>query len=188
MTSISGNDVHDLLNVYDFSVFRHVADVAGGRGHTLAAILDRYPRLTGTLLDVPHAIAGARTALAGSRVADRITCIEGDFFAAIPAGGDAYLLKHVVRDWDDARAVEILKNVRKVVPPDGRLLVAESPVPPGDEPGFAKLLDLEMLLFTEQGRERTPDEYRSLFAHAGFELTDVTPTAGSIAMIEGRPA
>ena len=188
MTSISSNEVRALLDAYDFSSCRHVVDVAGGRGHVLAAILARTPQLRGTLVDLPHAIAGARAALAGSPVVDRISFVEGDFFSAIPAGGDAYFLKHIVHDWDDERAITILKNIRKVIPQDGRLLVAEGIVPPGDAPAFAKVLDLEMLLVTAQGRERTHDEYRAVFASAGFELSRVVPTAAEIAMIEGRPA
>jgi SAM-dependent methyltransferase len=188
MTSISGSEIPALLEAYDFSGFTHVVDVAGGRGHVLAAILERNPRLTGTLFDLPYAIAGARKALAGSSVMDRITFVGGDFFGAIPPGGDAYVLKHIVHDWDDPESLRILANIRKVVPPHGRLLVAECVVPPGDGPSLAKLLDLEMLVLTAQGRERTDDEYRALFARAGFELTRVVPTAGEIAMVEGRPA
>jgi SAM-dependent methyltransferase len=188
MTSVSGTEIRALLEAYDFSGFTHVVDVAGGRGHVLAAILERNPPIAGTLFDLPYAIAGARKALAGSPVADRVAFVEGDFFGTIPAGGDAYFLKHIVHDWDDPEALRILANVRKVVPPDGRLLVAECVVPPGDGPAFAKLLDLEMLVLTVQGRERTADEYRALFARAGFELTRIVATAGEIGMVEGRPA
>jgi ubiquinone/menaquinone biosynthesis C-methylase UbiE len=188
MTSISGNEIRALLEAYDFSGFTHVVDVAGGRGHVLAAILERNSKILGTLFDLPHAIAGARKALAGSPVAGRVSFVEGDFFGAIPAGGDAYFLKHIIHDWDDPECLKILANVRKVVPPHGRLLVAECVVPPGDGPSFAKLLDLEMLVLTAQGRERTGEEYRDLFARAGFELTRIVPTAGDVAMVEARPA
>ena len=121
-------------------------------------------------------------------VSGRCQAIGGVFLKSVPTGGDAYMLKHIIHDWDDERCVRILSNIRKVIPPDGTLLVHEMVVPPGGAPHFAKLLDLEMLLMTQGGRERTEAEFAALFARAGFKLTRVVPTQSPLSVVEGKPA
>jgi len=188
MTGISAPHVHAILAAYDFSSFTHLVDVAGGRGHVLAAVLRAHPKLRGTLFDVAYSIEGAREQLAAaSDLAGRVELVEGDFFASVPAGADAYFLKNIIHDWDDERSTVILRNCRRAIAPSGKLLVAEFVLADDDEPSFGKLLDLEMLLFAPQGRERTQAEYRRLLAGAGFELGRVISTATGIGLIEARP-
>jgi hypothetical protein len=118
-------------------------------------------------------------------VGDRCTAVSGDFFRAVPAGGDAYIMKHIIHDWDDDRSLTILRNIHTVLAgvPNGRVILLESVVQTGNVPDFGKLIDIEMLLFPG-GRERTADEFAALFARAGFELTRIVPTASALSVIE----
>jgi hypothetical protein len=139
------------------------------------------------LLDLPEVVAGANNTLAPYGLDGRCKIIGGDFFQAVPAGADAYMLKHIIHDWDDERALRILRNIRKAIQPTGRLLVVEVVIAPGNEPSYGKLLDLEMLVIPG-GRERTSDEYRDLFAGAGFRLAEIHETTAPTSIIEGVPA
>lgn len=113
--------------------------------------------------------------------------MPGDFFNAVPAGADTYVLKLVLHDWDDARAARILRNVRDVIIPEGRLIIIEAVIPPGDEYHHAKFLDMNMLVLTEGGRERTEEEYRMLLGEAGFTLARVVPTSSPLSVVEAIP-
>ncbi len=175
-----------IVEAYDFSSLRTLVDVGGGYGALLVAILTAHPRLRGILYDLPHVIAGARPRLTAAAVTDRCDAIAGDFFAAVPDGGDGYLLKHILHDWDDDRCIAILKNCRRVMPSDGRLLVVEVIIPPSNEPDYGKYLDLNMLVLLT-GRERTEAEYRKLFEATGFALSQVVATSSEVSVIEGRP-
>jgi SAM-dependent methyltransferase len=174
--------------IYDFSRLTTIVDVGGGRGALLAAILQANPHLRGILFDAPHVIAGAQPALEAQGVADRCELVGGDFFAALPPGGDAYLLKWILVSWDDERAVTILQNCRRALRADGKLLVIERIIPPGNEPCFGKLADLNLLVMY-RGRHRTEAEYRTLFARAGFALSRIIPTNSptEFSVIEGVP-
>lgn len=119
-------------------------------------------------------------------LADRCESVGGDFFETVPANGDAYLMKMIVHDWDDARAIAILKNVRKAMAPNGRVLLVEAVIPPGNAPSPGKLLDVNMLVMTG-GRERTEEEFRDLYRKSGFELVRVVPAHPTASIIEGRP-
>ncbi|HLE28700.1 MAG TPA: methyltransferase [Anaerolineales bacterium] len=160
--------------------------LGGAYGALLVAILTAHPRLRGILYDLPHVIAGARPRLTAAAVTDRCDAIAGDFFAAVPNGGDSYLLKHLLHDWDDDRCIAILKNGRRAMPGDGRLLVVEVIIPPNNEPDYGKYLDLNMLVLL-RGQERTEAEYRKLFAATGFALSRVVATPAEVSVIEGRP-
>jgi ubiquinone/menaquinone biosynthesis C-methylase UbiE len=175
-----------IVDAYDFSSIGTLVDVGGGYGTLLVAILTAHPRLRGVLYDLPHVIAGARPRLTATEVTDRCDAIAGDFFAAVPDGGDSYLLKFILHDWDDDRCIAILKNCRRVMPIDGRLLVVEVIIPPNNEPGYGKYLDLNMLVLLT-GRERTEAEYRKLFEATGFALARVVATPSEVSIIEGRP-
>jgi O-methyltransferase domain/Dimerisation domain len=173
---------------YDFSGLATVVDVGGGRGALLAAILQANPHLRGILFEAPQAIATAGPALKAQGVADRCELVAGDFFDTLPAGADAYILKWILVSWDDERAVTILQNCHRAMPATGRLLVVERIIPPGNEPFYGKLADLNLLvLYT--GRHRTEAEYRTLFARAGFALSRIIPTHSptEFSVIEGRP-
>jgi O-methyltransferase domain len=186
MTDNSRRNAPAVADAYDFGRFQQLVDVAGGHGLLLATILQRFPNLKGVLFDLPEVIAGAKDTLTPYRLDDRCEVIGGSFFEAVPAGADGYMLKHIIHDWDDERALTILQNIRKAIQPSGRLLVVEVVIAPGNEPSFGKLLDLEMLVLPG-GRERTSDEYRDLFAGAGFKLADIHETAAPTSIIEGMP-
>lgn len=164
-----------IVAAYDFSGFRTIVDVGSGKGSLMAAILKAYPRMGGVLFDHPQVIAGARDLLEREGVAARCELVAGDFFASVPEGGEAYLLKSIIHDWDDARAATILQNCHRAMKGQGKLLVIERLIPPGNEPSYVKLLDLQMMVLLG-GRERTEAEYRALFAAVGFRLTRVIPT------------
>jgi hypothetical protein len=187
MTDNSRQSSPAVAQAYDFGKFRQLVDVAGGRGLLLGTILQHYPQLRGVLFDLPSVIAGAHGTLASFGLDGRCQTVGGDFFQSVPEGADAYILKHIIHDWDDERSVTILRNVRKAIDRSGRLLVIEPVIAPGNEPSFGKLLDLEMLVIPG-GRERTAEEYRELFAAAGFQLAQIHRTAAPPSVIEGVPA
>jgi hypothetical protein len=118
-------------------------------------------------------------------MSDRCEQVGGDFFKAIPVEADAYLMRHILHDWDDEKAGLILRNIRTSMPEGARLLVVEYVLPPGNQPSFGKLLDLNMLLLPG-GVERTVEEFRRLYAGAGFRLTRVVPTGGDLCVVEGE--
>jgi hypothetical protein len=154
--------------------------VADGRNTLLAAILRARPGLRGVLFDQPHVVAGAA-------LPERCRAVAGSFFEAVPAGADLYTLKDILHDWDDERALAILRTVRAAIPDHGRLLVIERALPPGDEPAPGKLVDITMLLITG-GRERTRDEYGRLLGRAGLRLASVAPTAAGTDVLVASPA
>lgn len=171
---------------YDFSPFGTVVDVGGNQGTLLTAILRSQPRVRGILFDLPHVVADAEEPLTAAGVADRCARVGGDFFEAVPAGGDAYVLASILHDWDDDRCVAILRRCREVMPDHGKLLVVELVLPEADEPFFGKWVDLHMLVMAS-GRERTDAEYGTLFRAAGFELARVVPTPAGASIVEGVP-
>ena len=187
MTSFSANVAPAAVQAYDFSGIATLVDVAGGHGMVLATILRQHPQMRGVLFDVEHVLAGNRLAELG--VQARVDVVAGDFFKAVPAGGDAYIMKHIIHDWDDEKATIILRNIRTALrgKPDGRLILLESVLQPGNEPDLGKLIDLEMLLLPG-GKERTAEEFGALFARAGFALTRVVPTQSPLSVIEARLA
>jgi len=186
MTSISLDGARAVVAAYDFRDVRQLVDVGGGHGFLLASILKANPHLKGVVFDLPHAAEGARSLLRAEGLSDRAEVASGSFLESVPEGGDAYIMKHIIHDWDDARATVILRSCRRAIVSGGKLLVVEQLVSPPNEPHFAKLLDLEMLVLAPGGRERTVDELRKLFASAGFELTRIVPTEGPLSVVEGR--
>jgi len=184
MTSLSKMVSKAVVEAYDFSSIVKLADIAGGHGSLLSAILRANPHLKGLLFDVPQVIAGAHAHVEAEGLGQVIELASGNFFESVSGGADAYMMKHIIHDWDDARALSILKNCHRAMPEDGKLLLVEMVVPEGNEPHFAKIQDLEMML-SPGGLERTGDEYRALFAAAGFELTRIIPTASPMSVIEG---
>ena len=187
MTAFSANVMPAVLKAYDFSGIGTLVDVAGGHGHVLTSVLRNYPQMRGVLFDLEHVVAGSGPLLAASGVQNRVRAESGDFFKAVPAGGDAYIMKHIIHDWDDERAVAILSNIRKALEgkPQGRVILLEAVLAAGNAPDFAKLLDLEMMLFPG-GRERTAEEFGALFNRAGFTLTMVVPTESMLSVVEAR--
>ena len=180
MTSISDRAAAAILQAYDFSRFATVVDVAGGRGALLAAILARHSALRGVLFDQPHVVA--RADLAG--VEDRCDIIGGDMFSEVPAGGDAYLMKAILHDWEDPQAHAILRACRRVMPSSGTLIVVERLLDAADQ--HVAFSDLNMMV-GPGGLERTAGEYAELLGAAGFRLTKTVPTATEWAVIEAVP-
>jgi hypothetical protein len=172
-----------LLEAYDFSACRSLVDVGGGNGHVLAAVLERYPALRGVVLEQPPMAPCAREHLASRGVADRAEVAEGDFFAAVPAGHDTYLLKNVLHDWDDEDAARILGSCRAAMAPGARLLVLEAVLRDDNEASPAKWIDLHMMTVLG-GLERTEPEWGALLAATGFRLTRVVPLRGAISALE----
>lgn len=188
MTDISRTEIPLIVGAYDFTGVRTLVDVGGNQGSLLASFLKANPGLQGVLFDVPDLVAGAAAGPLGSpELAGRWKAVGGDFFTSVPEGGDAYILKNVLDDWDDARCTTILRNIRKAMAPNGRVLVVDFLV--RSEPGLdiAKWVDLNMLLVTDGGRERTEAEFAALLAAGGFTLTRVVPTPLPIVFVEGRP-
>ncbi len=185
MTSLSTMETDPVLNAYDFSAFDTVVDVGGGLGRLLAAILTNYPRLRGILFDAESVVADAPDVLDASGVADRCTVVGGSFFESVPAGGDAYLMKHIIHDWDESKVLEILRNVRSAMRTGAKLLAVEFVVPEDDREHISKVLDLEMLLIGA-GRERTAGEYADLLRRADFRLNRVIPTVGPVSIVEAQ--
>jgi hypothetical protein len=187
MTGANNRATRAALDAYDLSGVGTVADIGGGLGTNLTAVLDRYPTMRGVLFDQPHVVERARPVLAAAGVADRCRVEGGDFFKAVPRGADAYMLGHIIHDWDDAKAGAILDTLRRATSAAAKLLLVEYVVPEGDGPAFGKWIDLHMMV-AAGGQERTEAEYRRLFAAHGFRLTRVVPTAHDVSVVEGVPA
>ena len=187
MTGIHGPETQAMLDAYDFTGVGVLADIGGGNGSTLVGILERHPEMRGILFDLPGVVERAGAGIEAAGLQGRCEVVGGSFFEAVPGGADAYLLRHIIHDWDDERATAILRTVRRAMGEGARLLVVEGVIPPGDEPSFAKLLDLTMLV-APGGLERTEEEYRRLYEAAGFRLRRIVPTAAGVDVIEGEPA
>jgi len=158
-----------------FATTRHVVDVGGGRGAVLTALLARWPELRGTLFDLPHVVASPHERLAeGGDLAARASLVGGDFRVAVPSGADCYVIKHVLHNWDDAMCLRILEHCAESLAPGGRVLVVEGIVLAGVSQDRTRLLDLEMMVVTEGGRERRKPEFRKLFKKAGLKMGTVT--------------
>ena len=188
MTSYSSVTAAAILKAYDFSEIQCLADVGGGRGKLLGSILKQYPQMRGVLFDLPNVVSGAQGAGHLAEVQDRARTESGSFFERVPAHCDAYILKHIIHDWDDQRCRTILSLIREQLPPHGRVLVCEMVVPQEPGPAPAKALDIEMLVCTCGGKERTADEFTQLFASAGLRLVRILPTETPVCVIEARPA
>jgi O-methyltransferase domain len=184
-----------LINAYDFSSIQTLVDVGSSTGTLTIPLLQHCPELQAVFFDLPHVIANAQQTLDSTILNDpnfknlrqRCHLISGDFFKSIPTGGDAYILKHILHDWDDDRCLTILRNCRQAMTPQSRLLVIERIVPLGNEPSPAKLNDLEMLVLTPGGRERTEAEFIQLFQAADFTLVQIHPTDSPLYIIEATP-
>jgi hypothetical protein len=172
-----------IAGAYDFSRFERMVDVGGGHGLLLAGILSANPRLCGVLYDLPAVVAGA-SALRQEPISQRCEIIGGDFFQGVPAGADAYLLKGIIHDWNDEAALKILKNCRRAIRPDGKLLVVEAVLTGSTDPATA-LMDMLMMVLTS-GQERTESEFQSLLQEAGFSMVQVI-RAARVSIIESQP-
>ena len=187
MIGFHGDEPVAVARAYDFSAFKTVVDVGGGTGNLLAAILSSHSRPRGVLFDRPHVVADAPAVLKARGVEERVTIEGGNFFEAVPAGGDIYVLSHVIHDWTEEQCLSILRGCRKVMKPDGRLLIVEMVLPAGDTPHPGKVLDMVMLVFPG-GQERTEAEYGTLLAKAGFRMNRVVTTESAVSIVEAVPS
>jgi predicted O-methyltransferase YrrM len=187
MTSQTKPVARAVAGKYDFSSLASIMDVGGGEGASAIEILTAHSHLKGAVFDQPAVAAKATAAIAEAGLSERCKAIGGDFFASIPAGHDAYLLKYILHDWHDEECIAILRSCRRAMSADGRLLVVEAIMPPGNDSSFGKTQDINMLI-NVGGSERTEAEYRALYEAAGFELTRCIPVMGELHVIEGTPA
>ena len=186
--AMTGNDMDAaaIVAAHDFSPYKKIVDVGGGHGAMLARILDQSTRSYGVLFDTPQVVAGAAGAIDVHIGQGRAEKVAGDFFAGVPAGGDAYVLKWIVHDWDDERAITILRNCRQAMAPDGRVLLMETVIPARNALWSAARIDIIMLLFYG-GAERTEAEYADLLQKAGLVLVKSIPTARPFSILEAVP-
>ena len=187
MTGVFGREPTLVAEAYDFSVFDSIVDIGGNNGNALSLILNRYPGLHGVVFDQPHVITEAESLLAERGMSDRIAVQTGNFFESVPAGFDAYILSHIIHDWDDNKSVQILKNCRKGINPGGRLLILEWVLPEGDTPHVAKVVDINMMMLTG-GEERTGKQYERLLEKAGFRMSRIIATESECSIVEAEPA
>jgi hypothetical protein len=186
MVGYHGAEPPAVARAYDFSGFKTIVDVGGATGNMLAAILSQHPAPRGVLYDRPHVVTAAPALLKARGIEARVAIEQGDFFERVPAGGDAYLLSHIIHDWNEEQCLTILGHCRKVMPPDGRLLIVETVLPAGDTPHQGKVQDMVMLVFPG-GQERTEAEYGSLLGRAGFRLNRVVSTESIVSVVEALP-
>jgi SAM-dependent methyltransferase len=178
--------VPSILKMYDFSGFNTVVDVGGGYGQLLIEILKNNPNARGILFDLPKVVEGARNSISNSGVAERITLIAGDCFDKIPEGGDGYVLKSFINNWEDHDAVKVLNNCRRAMSPDGKLIVIEPVLLPANEPDYGKLMDLQLLVL-QKSRERTKEDFENLLGLSGFSMRSIFRTESEFSVIEAVP-
>lgn len=187
MVAFHGAEAHAIATAYDFSGLKTIVDVGGATGNLLTAVLSSAPGSRGILYDLPHVLRDAPALIQSRGMIDRITIEGGSFFERVPAGGDAYMLSHVIHDWSEPQCLTILGHCRRAMSPSSRLLIIEMVLPPGNTPHPGKMLDM-MMLVGPGGRERTEEEYRELLKQAGFRLTRVVPTESAASVVEAVPA
>jgi hypothetical protein len=186
MVGYHGAEPPAVAKAYDFSRLKTIVDVGGATGNMLAAILSQHEGPRGVLYDRPHVVSDAPALLKARGVQARVTIEPGDFFERVPAGGDAYLLSHIIHDWNEEQCLTILGHCRNAITPDGRLLIVETVLPTGDTPHQGKVQDMVMLV-VPGGQERTEAEYASLLGKARFRLTRVVPTGSIVSVVEAVP-
>lgn len=183
MTDFHGGETAPMIENYDFSTFNTVVDVGGGNGEVISAVLKKYQGTKGVLFDMPEVIKRSGDNIATSRLGSRCQLRGGDFFESVPTGGNAYILRHIIHDWNDKDAVIILKNCKNAMTPNGKVLVVEAVIPEGNDPHPFKWLDLTMLMIG--GKERTKDQFEAVFSQAGLKLTQIIPITPAISIVEG---
>ena len=183
MVGIHGAEPPAVAAAYDFSTFGTIVDVGGATGNMLAHILGRHPQPKGLLFDRPHVVTEAPGLLRAHGVDSRVAIEHGNFFERVPGGGDAYILSHIIHDWNEDQCLTILGNCRKAMKPGAKLLIVEFVLPEGNTPHFGKLADMVMLSIPG-GEERTAAEYATLLSAAGFKMTRVVPTASDVSIVE----
>jgi C-methyltransferase len=173
-----------LLSSYNFSPYRYIIDIGGGHGSLLCHILTRYKGLKATVFDCKHVVERAAANIESYGLKERIKIADGSFFDEVPRGGDLYILKNIVHDWGDENSIKILKNVHKAMEPRSTMLVIDTIIKNDNSYSYGKMLDILMLLGTEDGRERTLEEFREVFDKSGFKIKRVIPTVSPFSLME----
>ncbi|HEX4951550.1 MAG TPA: methyltransferase [Blastocatellia bacterium] len=186
MTDMSVAIAPSVVAAYDFTPFATIADIAGGHGYLLSQILRAAPASKGILFDLPHVLARADIVLEQQGVSERVEKVAGDFFQAVPRA-DAYVMKYIIHDWDDARALRILRVIHQAMDDNAKLLIVETVIPEGNEPHPGKLFDVEMLV-SPGGIERTEKEFAALLAEAGFKMRRIIPAQFGLSIVEAEKA
>jgi 2-polyprenyl-3-methyl-5-hydroxy-6-metoxy-1,4-benzoquinol methylase len=184
MSAYTGQTAAQVATAYPFQEAAVVVDVGGGRGTLISTILAHHARLHGIVYDLPATVEAAKHLLESRGLSSRCEVLGGDFFEAIPNGGDVYILQHVIHDWDDERATKILRNCHRAMSPGRKLLLVEMVIPPGNKPFLGKFLDLGVLMMESGARERTELEYRHLLSRAGFHVSSIVPLPSPDSVIE----
>jgi hypothetical protein len=187
MTGFSGQEIDAIHRAFDFSGVQTLVDVGGGHGAMLCSTLRRNPGQNGILFDRLQVVGGAGPVIASFDVGGRCKVVEGDFFESVPDGADGYILKHILHDWNDEQACAILRTIRRAISEKGRLFVIDPVIRPGNEPTFAKLLDIEMMVIYNDGRERTEAELAALCGASGFKIMRVVDTEAPSSVTELAP-
>lgn len=187
MTSFSQVTIPAILSSYDFSGAGVIADIAGGYGHLLGAILQEYQNARGVLFDLEHVLEGAPAMLRSYRVEDRAEIVAGSFLESIPVVADIYVLKHIIHDWYDETNETILGNIRASMPDHAKILIIDAVIPPGNGPHPGKVLDLEMMI-APGGVERTEAEFATLLENSGLKLSKIIPTPSPVSIVEAVKA
>ncbi|WP_220202008.1 methyltransferase [Reticulibacter mediterranei] len=183
MSSFSAAETHAILQAYDFSGLQSVVDIAGGHGQLLVAILQAYPEMRGTLLELPEVVRQAEGVFKAAGVAQRCEVVSGDMFASIPAGRDAYIAKTVIHDWQDEQALALLKQCYNAMPSHAKLLLISEVIAPANVPDPSKFMDLNMLV-SFGGCERTAAEFEALLGAANLKLKQIIPTRSPLSIVE----
>jgi len=183
MVGIHGQEPPAVADAYDFSNIGTLVDVGGASGNMLGHILSAHPELSGVLFDLPHVVSDAAPLLKRFGVEDRVSIEAGSFFERVPDGHDAYMMSHIIHDWDEDECAIILGHCRDAMKPDGKILIVEMVLPDGDEPHPGKVLDM-MMLVGPGGQERTPTEYAALLNKNGLEMTRIVPTNSAVSIVE----
>jgi hypothetical protein len=173
-----------LLSSYSFSSFRHIIDIGGGHGSLLCNVLSKNKKPKATLFDSKHVIERASANIGSFDLKERIEIVTGDFFMKVPEGGDLYILKNILHDWDDEKCILILKNIQNAMQEGSKLLIIETIIKNDNNYSFGKMIDILMLLGTENGRERTIGEFRNILNNSGFKINKVIPTVAPFSLIE----
>jgi hypothetical protein len=183
MIGFHGAEPPAVAAAYDFSGVGTLVDVGGASGHLLTTILQRHPSTRGILFDLPHVVRDAPALIGQRGLSERVEILPGSFFETVPAGGDAYLLSHIIHDWREDLCLTILGHCRRAMNPGGRVLIIEMVLPAADTPHPGKLLDV-MMLVGPGGQERTAEEYGALLGKAGLRLNRIVPTASAVSVVE----
>jgi SAM-dependent methyltransferase len=184
--AFSRREARALATAFDFSASRRIADVGGGRGTLLLEVLEKWPHLSGVLLERPSAAAQAQAAFTDAGLADRCEARVGDFFSEVPQDVDVCVLMHIIHSWDDATSIDLLRRCREAVGPDGTILIVEGLVVPDARRDLTNLLDLEMLVLCGPGHERRKPAMRRLLSAAGLRLERSVPLINNVRMMVAK--